>query len=130
MGHTALYGDFEDRSRYDLLEAVMIRLGKPGDGSELHKMLNVLLSTEISPEDKEKTLAADFHIESAESMKEEFHTMCNLSIGIEEKGKAKGEDKLASLLRILTPGSEDFNMAISENPEDREIVFKKYVMAE
>ena len=58
--------------------------------------------------------------------------------GIEEKAEAKGmakgtrkgQDDLASLLRKLTPGSEDFNMAISENPEDREIVFKKYGMAE
>ena len=46
------------------------------------------------------------------------------------KGTRKGQDDLASLLRKLTPGSEDFNMAISENPEDREIVFKKYGKAE
>ena len=138
MNHTALYGDFEDHSRYNLLEAVMIRLGKPGDGSQLHRMLNVLLRTDMSPEEKEKVLSDDFQIDSTEAMKEELSIMCNLSAGIEEKGIARGmaqgltagEDKLASLLRKLVPGSDDFNKAISEDSEVRAEVFKKYGMGE
>jgi len=134
MNHTSLYGEFEDHSRYDLLEAVMIRLGKPGAGSQLHRMLNTLLSTELSPEEKERVLADDFQIDSTLAMKEELGIMCNLSLGIEEKGMAKGmaegENKLASLLRKLVPGSDDFNKAISEDSEARAEVFKKYGMSE
>ena len=138
MSHTSLYGEFEDHSRYDLLEAVMIRLGESGVGSQLHRMLNTLLSTELSPEEKEKVLADDFQIDSTEAMKEGLDIMCNLSLGIEEKGMAKGmakgvaegENKLASLLRMLVPGSDDFNKAISEDSEARAEVFKKYGMNE
>ena len=66
--------------------------------------------------------------------------MCNLSAGIEEKGIAQGiaqgmaqgmaagEDKLASLLRKLIPGSEDYKNAISDDIEVRAAVFKKYGM--
>ena len=132
MNHTALYGEFEDHSRYDLLEAVMIRLGKPDDGSQLHRMLNVLLRTDLSPEEKEKLLSNDFLIDSTEEMKEKLSSMCNLSAGIEEKGIAQGmaagEDKLASLLRKLIPGSEDYKNAISDDIEVRAAVFKKYGM--
>ena len=138
MNHTSLYGEFEDHSRYDLLEAVMIRLGETGIGSQLHRVLNALLSTELSPEEKEKALADDFQIDSTEAMKEGLDIMCNLSLGIEEKGIAKGmakgmaegENKLASLLRKLVPGSDDFNKAISEDIEARAEVFKKYGMSE
>ena len=60
----------------------------------------------------------------------------NLSAGIEEKGIAQGmaqgmaagEDKLASLLRKLIPGSEDYKNAISDDIEVRAAVFKKYGM--
>ena len=58
--------------------------------------------------------------------------MCNLSLGIGEKGMAKevaeGENKLASLLRMLVPRSDDFNKAISEDSEARAEIFKKYGM--
>ena len=46
------------------------------------------------------------------------------------KGVAEGENKLASLLRMLVPGSDDFNKAISEDSEARAEVFKKYGMNE
>ena len=92
------------------------------------------MSTELSPEEKEKVLADDFQIDSTEAMKERLDIMCNLSLGIEEKGIAKGmaegENKLASLLRKLVPGSDDFNKAISEDIEARAEVFKKYGMSE
>ena len=109
---------------------------------QLHRMLNTLLSTELSPEEKERVLVDDFQIDSTLAMKEGLGIMCNLSLGIEEKGMAKGmaegmakgvaegENKLASLLRKLVPGSDDFNKAISEDSEARAEVFKKYGMSE
>lgn len=138
MNHEALYGSFEDHSRYDLLEAVMIRLGKPDDGSELHRMLNVLLSSSITPEEKEKRLSDEFHMDTASGMKEEMDIMCNLSLDIEEKamargeargearGVALGEERMARLLRILPPDSKDFKTALSTNTEGRNRLYEKY----
>ena len=57
----------------------MICLGKEGDsGTDLLKLLNVLLSTETGSQDKCQTLESEVSL------------MCNLSKGVEEKGKIYG----------------------------------------
>ena len=53
----------ERKADYDLMAAVMICLGKEGDsGTDLLKLLNVLLSTETGSQDKCQILEEDFHI--------------------------------------------------------------------
>ncbi len=77
----------ERKADYDLMAAVMICLGKEGDsGTDLLKLLNVLLSTETGSQDKCQILEEDFHIRMTLALESEVSLMCNLSKGVEEKG--------------------------------------------
>ena len=69
------------KSRYDLLEIVMICLGNEEDDtdSELIGMLNVLLSNKINVQDKKKILEDRFGIKFTMKLDKEMRLMCNLS---------------------------------------------------
>ena len=84
----------EQKADYDLMAAVMICLGKEGDsGTDLLKLLNVLLSTETGSQDKCQILEEDFHIRMTQTLESEVSLMCNLSKGVEEKGIEKGRQE-------------------------------------
>ena len=81
----------EPKADYDLMAAVMICLGKEGDSdTDVLKLLNVLLSTETGSQDKCQILEEDFHIRMTQTLESEVSLMCNLSKGVEEKGKIYG----------------------------------------
>ena len=74
----------ERKADYDLMAAVMICLGKEGDsGTDLLKLLNVLLSTETDSQDKCQILEEDFPIKMTLALESEVSLMCNLSKGVE-----------------------------------------------
>lgn len=76
------------------MAAVMICLGKAGDsGTDLLKLLNVLLSTETGSQDKCHILEEDFQIRMTLALESEVSLMCNLSKGVEEKGIEKGRQE-------------------------------------
>ena len=54
------------------------------------ELLEVILSTEIGNEERERILQEKFGVIMSEEMKGEFEIMCNLSQAIEDKGIAKG----------------------------------------
>ncbi len=84
----------ERKADYDLMAAVMICLGKEGNsGTDLLKLLNVLLSTETGSQDKCQILEEDFHIRMTQTLESEVSLMCNLSKGVEEKGIEKGRQE-------------------------------------
>ena len=84
----------ERKADYDLMAAVMICLGKEEDsGTDLLKLLNVLLSTETGSQDKCQILEEDFHIRMTQTLESEVSLMCNLSKGVEEKGIEKGRQE-------------------------------------
>lgn len=91
-----IYGDMKGKQRYDLLSVVLIGLDPNGEaeqGTELHKMLSVLLSQSMKPTEKEKRLQEEFDIKMDEDMKGAWRTMCNLSDLIEERGIERGIEK-------------------------------------
>ena len=82
----------EKKEYYDLLTVVMICLGdseKENCGGIL-KLLEVLLSGEKKAEEKKKILQEEFAIKMTKALEGEVQSMCNLSIGVEEKGLRKG----------------------------------------
>lgn len=85
----------EDVQNYDLLTALIICLGDADDGEAtgILRLLEVLLSTERSTEEKKKILQEDFDIEMTQELEREVSEMCNLSDGVEQKGIAKGITK-------------------------------------
>ncbi len=43
-----------------------------------------------------------------------------------KEGIVKGADMFASLIKQLTPGSEEFNKALNATEEERQELYKKY----
>lgn len=61
------------------------------NGNQLTGLLNTLLSTEITVEEKKKTLAEKYEIETDNKLEKEMNLMCNLSQAIKEDGIKIGE---------------------------------------
>ena len=57
---------------------------------ELHRLLGALLSETLREEEKLDILKNEYHIPMEKSIEEDVKVMCNLSDGIEERGKAEG----------------------------------------
>lgn len=90
-----LVGCVEERKQdYDLMAAVMICLGKEENTeTDVLKLLNILLSAETNSKDKCQMLQDDFHIKMTQTLESEVSLMCNLSKGVEEKGRQIGRNE-------------------------------------
>ena len=89
-------GEIPDEAYYDLLEVVVICLGKDKNrskGSRLHGLLSTLLSAKIDVSDKKEILKQEYDIETSVELEGGLRTMCNLADEIEEDGIAKGMKK-------------------------------------
>ena len=77
----------EKESNYDLLTVMMLRLGSAEKAVDkpILRLLDVLLSAEMKPEEKKAILENDFGISMSASMSEEANIMCNLGEGIREQ---------------------------------------------
>ena len=53
-------------------------------------MLGIIFSDRLNGKEKVKLLQEDLQIYVSDEMKEELDVMCNLSYGIEERGRAEG----------------------------------------
>ena len=74
------------------LSVVMLCLGG-ADGENYNgilKLLDVLLSSETGEAEKKQILQNDFDIPMTQTLELEVQAMCNLSQGVEEKGRIKG----------------------------------------
>ena len=82
------------KGREDLVNIVMIGLAKKispkEEKHELHRLLGALLSETLREEEKLDILKNEYHIPMEKSIEEDVKVMCNLSDGIEERGKAEG----------------------------------------
>ena len=77
---------------YDLLSVVILCLGGADDENYdgVLKLLDVLLSSETGVAERRRILRDDFDIPMTETLEAEVQAMCNLSQGVEEKGRIKG----------------------------------------
>ena len=96
MAEEQLVGEVaEPVSNYDLLSVIMLCLGGPEqenyDG--ILRMLDVLLSSEVSEQEKRNVLENEYGIQMTKAMESEVSTMCNLSRSVMEKGFIEGEAK-------------------------------------
>ena len=79
--------------RYDLMELVMVCLGRPEtavQGTELHQLLNTVLSEELTPQEKQKIMKEEYDIVTTVELEGGLAKMCNLSEYIEEKAMERG----------------------------------------
>lgn len=91
-------GNYTKNPRVDLLSLVMIRLPKDGEwdkakspANSLMEMLATLLSNQITPDRKIRTLENKFGIEATEDIRQEVSDMCNYSNAIRDEGVNEGQ---------------------------------------
>ncbi len=106
-----IYGYVDATPRYDLLEVVMVCLGREGmvsKGAKLHGLLSTLLSDSLKPDEKKRILTQEYDIATSVELEGGFQSMCNLSEAIEEKGIKEGALlTLASLVKDNVLGIEE-----------------------
>ena len=117
MNKKVLFGNPKKRFRYDLMEVVMVCLGreeKAERGNCLHGMLSTLLSEKLTQKEKETQLSNEYGFETSTELEGGLKQMCNYSDLIEERGIAKGlekgieqgieQGKLETLLSLVRDG--------------------------
>ncbi|MBD5137520.1 MAG: hypothetical protein HDT39_16500 [Lachnospiraceae bacterium] len=90
-----IIGNFpKDTLKFDLISVIMVCLSKdPSDtksGSRLHRLLNVLFTSELSADEKKKIIETEYNIPMTEDLDREVNSMCNLGEGIMEDGIKRG----------------------------------------
>ena len=86
-------------------------------GHVTEKVLNVLLSSETTPKEKERILHDDFDIAMTQNLKREVSLMCNLSQGIVESTTERNTlDSIRNLMETLNLTTEEA-MAALKIPE-------------
>lgn len=95
MFQNKIYGDYSGKARFDIIEVIMVCLGKSDDknSSRLIDMLNILLSDKLSADDKRQTLSDKFGISYTKKLDKEMRQMCNLSDLVEERGIERGIER-------------------------------------
>ena len=99
-----LRGSFnEEKKDYDLMTVVVMRLGRKGENSEDNaiRLLSKMFSTNLSYEDKLDALQNEFKISVSREMSEEVQSMCNLSMGVLNKGEMKKAKEIAYKLQDM-----------------------------
>ena len=84
IGHVA-----EDERNYDLLHIVMLNLGDVEGTGGILRLLNSIMSEELSLSSKEEVLT-EYEIPMTTEVQGGLNNMCNLSEGIYQKGIDKG----------------------------------------
>lgn len=81
----------ESPESYDLINIVLISLGKKADKDRLIHLLQVLFTESQQTFDtKRAILQKEYHIEMTPEMEQEMSTMCNLSLNISEEALNRG----------------------------------------
>ena len=104
----------EKKTNYDLMTVVVLRLGSKGEKSEDNaiRLLSKMFSTDLSYEDKLDALQNEFKISVSKEMSEEVQSMCNLSMGVLNKGKMKKAKETAYELRDMGLPDEKIARAV------------------
>lgn len=96
----------EKQSNYDLMNVVMIYLGKEEKADRLQELLWLFFKENISVAEKKDKLKQDYKITLVDDMEGELGTVCNLGMGILEEGREEGrkEGKLEAIIGLLKNG--------------------------
>ncbi|MCC8066522.1 MAG: hypothetical protein LIO94_05400 [Clostridiales bacterium] len=136
IGQFDLYGVLPMRRQaYDKLNVVIITLNETVETDNvLLQLLNIILSVNLSYEEKRKLLEEKYFIPIQEEFGKELNLMCNLSDLIEEKGIQKGIsqgisqgiDSMAELVKkLLMEGRTEDALKASTDPLYRDLLFQQ-----
>lgn len=127
----ALEGNvIEDSKDYDMMSVVMVCLGsqKDWDGNDLIKFLGVLFHSELSAKEKKGILEKDFNIPMTENVESEVNEMCNLSQGVAQAAKERGE--AAKLYELVNRYMKKNSCTVEEACDMMGVLPEEYRMAE
>lgn len=127
-----ILGSHQWEGGLDLLNIVMIgianELPEHDDKYELHRLLSAVLSIELSVDEKLGIMETEYGIPLNDKMREDVITMCNLSQGIREKGRAEGraEGEIGFILNMYHNNFtlEQIALATGKSIEEVDAVIK------
>ena len=110
----------EKEENYDMLTVLTVCLGGFGDENYegIVRMLDVLLSDRILPEEKKKILKDEFDIAMTKTMEREAMEMCNLSQGIVDRTTI---NYIISMMKNLNLSEKECMEALDIPQEHREL---------
>lgn len=110
----------EKEENYDMLTVLTVCLGGFGDENYegILRMLDVLLSDRILPEEKKKILKDEFDVAMTKTMEREAMEMCNLSQGIVDRTTI---NYIISMMKNLNLSEEECMEALDIPQEHREL---------
>ena len=127
-----------DKEKYDLINVISICLGGPeyaNYDNKIIRLLDVLLRSKMTPEEKKKILEEEYEIPMSENIETEVNNMCSyidtvyneaMRIG-NEQGEKRGEESMAMLGRqLLEENRIDELMKSYDNVEYRNKLMDQY----
>ena len=126
MNREDTYGHMASKAnqRYDLMELVMVCLGRPEQakkGTELHRLLTTVLSEKLTPEEKKAVMRSEYGIATTVKLEGGLVKMCNLSDYIVEKATERGiEQGIERGLEELIKKKIQKNKSIEQIAEELE----------
>lgn len=120
----------EDSKDYDMMSVVMVCLGsqKDWDSNDLIKFLGVLFHSELSAKEKKGILERDFNIPMTEKVESEVNEMCNLSQGVAQAAKERGE--ASKLYELVNRCMKKNSCTVEEACDMMGVLPEEYRMAE
>ena len=123
-----LLGSHQWEGGLDLLNIVMIgiadELPEHDDKYELHRLLSAVFSMELSVDEKLRIMEKEYGIPLDDKIREEVVTMCNLSQGIREKGRAESEERIILNMHHNNFTLEQIALATGKSMEEIDAVIK------
>jgi predicted transposase/invertase (TIGR01784 family) len=88
----------DDKKNYDIINVIMVCLDKDSEevdneNSGVLKLLRVLLSDRVNPDNKKTVLNSNYDIEMEFELEKEMSGMCNLSAGVWNRGVLYGREE-------------------------------------
>ena len=127
-----------DKEKYDLINVISICLGGPeyaNYDNKIIRLLDVLLRSKMTPEEKKKILEEEYEIPMSENIETEVNNMCSyidtvyneaMRLG-NEQGEKRGEESMAMLGRqLLEENRIDELMKSYDNVEYRNKLMDQY----
>lgn len=110
----------EKEENYDMLTVLTVCLGGFGDENYegILRMLDVLLSDRILPEEKKKILKDEFDVAMTKTMEREAMEMCNLSQGIVDRTLINA---IINMMKNLNLSEKECMEALDIPEEHREL---------
>jgi hypothetical protein len=110
----------DDKKNYDIINVIMVCLDKDSEevdneNSGVLKLLRVLLSDRVNPDNKKTVLNSNYDIEMEFELEKEMSGMCNLSAGVWNRAWLECSEltKLDALKSMIEELSITFEKAAS-----------------